>query len=86
MRGILLKDAYGIRYRNMRLSGARIMPVHVQSVADTYWGTKLGKDALDALRSLHQMKSGLISGNVLDKQSPPIKPGVTEVPFAYGPR
>lgn len=86
MRGILLKDAYGIRYRNMRLSGERIMPVHVQSVADTYWGTKLGKDALDALRSLHQMKSGLISGNVLDKQSPPIKPGVTVVPFAYGPR
>ena len=32
------------------------------------------------------MKSGLISGNVLDKQSPPITPGVTEVPFAYGPR
>ena len=63
------------------------MPVHVQSVADTYWGTKLGKDALDALRSLHQMKSGLISGNVLDKQSPPIKPGgVTEVPFAFGPQ
>ena len=86
MRGIFLKDAYGIRYRNMRLSGECIMPVHVQSVADTYWGTKLGKDALDALRSLHQMKSGLISGNVLDKQSPPITPGVTEVPFAYGPR
>ena len=33
------------------------------------------------------MKSGLISGNVLDKQSPPIKPCAQQTfPFAYGPQ
>jgi len=86
MRGIFLKDAYGIRYRNMRLSGERIMPVYVQSGADGYWGKRLGKDAKDALRSLHQMKGGLITGNVLEEPAPPIKPGVTEVPFSCGPQ
>jgi len=87
MRAIHLKDAYGIRYRNMRLSGTRILPVRVASVADGYWGTRLGKDARDALNALHQMDGAdLITGNVLDTPAPPIRPGVRQVPFAYGPQ
>jgi hypothetical protein len=86
MRAILLKDAYSIRYRNMRLSGERIMPVRIDRGAGGFWGSKLGQDAKDALRSLHQIEGGPITGNVIDEQAPPIKPGDTEVPFACGPR
>ncbi len=87
MRAIFLKDAYAIRYRNMRLSGERIMPFHVQSVAATRWGERLGKEAKEAVHALHRMKkTDMISGNTLERQTPPIEPGVTDVPFACGPR
>jgi hypothetical protein len=87
MRAIFVKDAYGIRYRNMRLSGDRIMPTHVQSVLDTNWGDRLNEEAKKALKSLHQMKKDdLITGNVLQEQAPPIEPGQTDVPFKYGPQ
>ena len=87
MSAIFLKDAYNIRYRNMRLSGENILPVRVASVADGYWGMRLGEEAKAALHALHQMKKAdLITGNILDDAAPPIKPGVTEAPFAYGPR
>jgi hypothetical protein len=70
----------------MRLSGERIMPVRIQSAAATVWGSRLGKEAKDALQRLHQMKKAdLITGNVIDKQAPPFKPGITEVPFTCGP-
>ena len=86
MRAIFVKDAYGIRYRNMRLSGDRIMPHYVLSVADTIWGKRLSKEAKDALQVLHRMnKDDIITGNVLDEQGPPIKPGQTDVPFECGP-
>ena len=87
MRAIFLKDAYAIRYRNMRLSGERIMPVYVQCVAATDWGKRLGEEAKDAVHALHQMKeTDIITGNTLDKQAPPIKPGATYIPFSCGPR
>jgi hypothetical protein len=31
-------------------------------------------------------RADLITGNTLDKQSPPVEPGVTEAPFAFGPQ
>jgi hypothetical protein len=86
MRGIQLKDAYDVRYRNMRISGERIRPVRVRSLADDpYWGKKLDPETAKALRSLGGKKSDRITGNLLEEQAPPIKPGVTEVPFACGP-
>ena len=76
MRLILLKDAYGIRYRNARLFGDRIKPVLIHSVGG---GKALSQEAADAIdRS--------VTGNILDELAPPIEPGVTEVPFACGPQ
>ena len=76
MRVILLKDAYDIRYRNLRLSGERIMPVYVHSIGGSRQLTREAAEAID-----HS-----VTGNVLDESAPPIEPGVTEVPFACGPR
>ena len=93
MHCILLKDAHSIRYRNMRLSGERkrIMPVLVESLGIApYWAERYKKTNPgmgEALLSLHeQMKGKLVTGNVLDKPAPPIKPGVTEAPFTCGPQ
>ena len=76
MRMFLLKDAYAIRYRNVRFSGERIMPVYARSNGGT---THLSKEAADALDQR-------VTGNVLAEPGPPIKPGVTEAPFACGPQ
>jgi len=76
MRAILLKDAYNIRYRNLRLSGERIMPVYVHSIGGSRQLTKEAAEAIDCKAT----------GNILDEPSPPIEPGVTEAPFACGPR
>jgi len=76
MRMILLKDAYAVRYRNVRLSGERILPVLVQSIGGS---RHLSKEAAEAIEPT-------ITGNVADEQAPPIKPGITKPPFACGPR
>ena len=73
---IYLKDAYAIRYRNVRLFGDRIRPVYVRSIGGS---RHLSKEAAEALDQS-------IAGNVLDEPAPQIKPGETEVPFACGPR
>ena len=76
MRLILLKDAYGIRYRDARLFGDRIKPVLIHSIGGS---NALSKEAADAIdRS--------VAGNVLDEPASPIEPGVTEAPFACGPQ
>ena len=76
MRLILLKDAYGIRYRDARLFGDRIKPVLIRSIG----GSKaLSKEAADAI-------DHSVTGNILDEPAPPIEPGVTEIPFACGPQ
>jgi len=76
MRMILLKDAYSIRYRNARLSGERIKPVQISSIGGS---RHLSREAADALKCT-------VTGNIVDEPAPPIKPGITEVPFACGPR
>ena len=76
MRMIHLKDAHGIRYRDVRLSGDRIKPVQISSIGGT---RHLSRDAADAL-------DRTVTGNVVDKSAPPIKSGVTDAPFACGPQ
>jgi hypothetical protein len=76
MRLILLKDAYGIRYRDARLFGDRIKPVLIHSIGG---GNALSKEAAEAI-------DHSVTGNILDEPAPPIEPGVTEVPFACGPQ
>ncbi len=76
MRMILLKDAYAIRYSNARFSGGRIMPVLIQSIGGS---RHLSKEAAEAIEPT-------VTGNVVDEQAPPIKPGITKPPFACGPR
>jgi len=76
MRMILLKDAYAIRYRNTRFSGDRIIPVYIRSIGGS---RHLSKEAAEAIEPT-------VTGNVVDEQAPPIKPGVTKPPFACGPR
>jgi len=75
-RFIYLKDAYGIRYRNVQLFGDRIRVVYVRSIGGSRHLSKAAADALD-----HS-----ITGNILDEPAPPIKPGQTEAPFACGPQ
>ncbi len=76
MRIFLLKDAHSIRYRNLRFSGERIKTAYIRSNGGTsHLSAESGK-ALD-----HD-----ITGNILDKPAPPIKPGQTEAPFACGPQ
>ena len=76
MRMIFLKDAYGIRYRNARLCGDRVRPVYVRSIGGS---RHLSKEAARAIEPT-------VTGNVIGEQAPPIQPGVTEPPFACGPR
>jgi len=76
MRMIHLKDAYAIRYRNTRLFGDRITPVSI----DSSGGTKfLSQEAAEAIEPT-------ITGNIIDEPAPRVEPGVTDVPFACGPR
>jgi hypothetical protein len=80
MRMVLLKDAYDVRYRDIRLSGERIVPYVISSAADTKYGSRFLSP--EAARSFEHT----ITGNVLPDPAPPIEPGVTDVPFACGPQ
>lgn len=75
MRIILLKDAYGVRYSDIRLVGERIMPVLINSIGGS---EKLSKDAADAL-------DRQVTGNIVDKKTTPPVPGDKSIPFLYGP-
>jgi len=75
-RFIHLKDAYDIRYRNICFFGKRIMPVYVDSIGGS---RHLSKEAAESIN--HS-----VTGNVLDKPAPPVRPGVTAIPFACGPQ
>jgi hypothetical protein len=76
MRMILLKDAYSIRYRDARLSGERIKPVQISSIGGS---RHLSEEAARALEHT-------VTGNIVEEPAPPIRPGITEVPFACGPQ
>ncbi len=76
MRMLFVKDGYDIRYRGIRLSGERIMPVHIRSIGGS---RHLSKEAAEAIKPT-------VTGTVVEEPAPPIKPGVTEVPFPCGPR
>jgi len=76
MRIFLLKDAYSIRYRDLRISGDRIKEAYIRSMGGT---THLSAEAGKAL-------DHSLTGNVLDKPAPPIKPGQTQAPFSCGPQ
>ncbi|MAF65279.1 MAG: hypothetical protein CMJ84_06430 [Planctomycetes bacterium] len=76
MRMILMKDAYDIRYKDVRIFGDRVMPVHISSIGGS---RHLSKEAAEGIIPS-------ITGNVLDQPAKPVKPGVKEVPFACGPQ
>lgn len=76
MRMILLKDAYDITYRNIRLAGERILPVRISSIGGS---RHLSRAAAGAIKPT-------ITGNVLKEPAPAIKPGVTNPPFTCGPQ
>lgn len=76
MRMIHLKDAYGIRYRDIQFSGERIMPFYINSIGGK---KRLSKEAAEAIEPS-------ISGNILDEPAPPIEPGQGDISFACGPR
>lgn len=76
MRMVFLKDAYAIRYRDARFSGARIKPVQISSIGGS---SHLSQEAAAAFERS-------ITGNVLAEPAPPIPPGVREVSFACGPQ
>ena len=76
MRVFLLKDAYGIRYRDIRLSGDRIQVVRIASIGGS---RHLSEEAARAL-------DHTITGNMLDDPAPPIDPDQTEIPFVCGPQ
>jgi hypothetical protein len=76
MRVFHLKDAYGVRYKDLRLFGERIRVVRIASIGGSRHLSEEAAGALD-----HS-----ITGNVLDEPAPPVEPGQTEVPFACGPQ
>jgi hypothetical protein len=76
MRFILFKDAYDVRYSNIRLSGERIYPVHISSIGGS---NHLTQEAADAIHPT-------ISGTLSKEPAPPIKPGQTDIPFPIGPQ
>lgn len=76
MRAIHLKDAYGIRYRDLRLLGGRIKVVRHGSIGGSRHLSKEAAEAID-----HS-----VTGNVLEEPAPPIQPGQRDVPFACGPQ
>ena len=76
MRMILLKDAYDIRYKDARIFGDRVMPVHISSIGGS---GHLSKEAADGITTG-------ITGNVLNQPEKPVRPGTTDVPFAHGPQ
>jgi hypothetical protein len=76
MRAIYVKDAYDVRYRNLRLSGERIRPVYVRSIGGS---RHLSEKAAEAIEPD-------VTGNVLDEPAPAIEAGQADVPFECGPR
>ena len=76
MRMILMKDAYDIRYKDARIFGDRVMPVYIHSIGGS---RHLSKEAAGGI-------TPRITGNVLDQPAKPVKPGVRNAPFAYGPQ
>ena len=76
MRAIYVKDAYDVRYRNLRLSGERIRPVYVRGIGGSRHLSKEAAEAID-----HS-----VTGTVSDEPAPPIEPGQTDVPFECGPQ
>ena len=76
MRMILMKDAYDIRYKNARIFGNRVMPVHVSSIGGS---GHLSKEAAGAI-------TPSITGNVLKQPAKAVRPGVRKAPFACGPQ
>ena len=76
MRMVHLKDAYDIRYKDARLFGERIIPVAINSIGGTRFLSKEAAGALDRT----------IDGTVIELSAPPVKSGVTEVPFEVGPQ
>jgi hypothetical protein len=84
MHAIYLKDAHSIRYRDLRLFGERrdeIMPAYVCSVVDSF-----PDDFTEEAAAVWKSFDHSITGNVVKEPAPPIKPDVTEVPFACGPQ
>ena len=75
MRLILFKDAYDVRYSNIRFSGDRILPVQIGSIGGS---NHLTKEAAQAIKPT-------ISGNISKEPAPPIQPGQTDIPFKLGP-
>jgi hypothetical protein len=75
-RFIHLKDAYDIRYRNIRFFGERIMPVYIDSIGGS---RHLSKEAAEAIEPT-------VTGNVLNEPAPQVKSGITAVPFNCGPQ
>ena len=70
------KDAYSIRYRNAHVFGQRIRLVRIASIGGSRHLSKQAADALD-----HS-----ITGTVVDKPAPPVKPGMTNAPIECGPQ
>ena len=76
MRMIFLKDAYDIRYTDVRFFGERIMRYAIDSIGGSRHLSEEAAEALD-----HS-----VTGNVLDEPAPVIEAGVTDVPFDCGPQ
>jgi hypothetical protein len=76
MRMILFKDAYDVRYKDARIFGDRVMPVHVSSIGGS---GHLSREAAGAITLG-------ITGNLLEQPAPPLKPGVRNAPFVFGPQ
>ena len=76
MRLILFKDAYDVRYSNIRLSGERINPIQIGSIGGS---NHLTQEAANAIKPT-------ISGTISKEPAPPIKPGQTDIPFPIGPQ
>ena len=76
MRMLLVKDAYSIRYKDVRFFGDRIKPYQIGSIG----GSKnLSREAARAIERT-------VTGNILAELPPRLRAGMTEVPFACGPR
>ena len=76
MRLILFKDAYDVRYSNIRFSGDRIHPVQIGSIGGS---NHLTKEAAQAIKPT-------INGTISKEPAPPIQPGQTDILFKVGPQ
>ena len=76
MRLILFKDAYDVRYSNIRFSGERIRPVQIGSIGGS---NHLTQEAADAIEPT-------ISGTLSKEPAPMYEAGQTDIPFKVGPK